>query len=169
MSVATRWNTHAYQRIASASYREQKLTVCFEDGAQVSVTAQQVLPPHTREVDWEHMTFNSYEVVVPTASGQIEIPWSAIRALTDDAYRAHLAAAAEEQAREIGRRLRELRKSRHLSREELAERVGIPLQRLTRIEQGRHAVNFTTLRQLLAPMGYSLKDLVMALPDNEGA
>lgn len=108
------------------------------------------------------MTFDRHEIVVPTADGRIEIPWSSLRALTDREYSAHLVTAAEEQARQVGRRIRELRESRNLSGKELAERAGIAPQSLSRIEHGHHDVVFTTLQRILAAMGASLKDLVVA-------
>lgn len=97
-----------------------------------------------------------------SADGRIEIPWSSLRALTDREYSAHLVTAAEEQARQVGRRTRELRESRNLSGKELAERAGIAPQSLSRIEHGHHDVVFTTLQRILAAMGASLKDLVVA-------
>jgi DNA-binding Xre family transcriptional regulator len=93
------------------------------------------------------------------SGGHVEIPWSTIRALTDREYAAHLAEAAEEQARQIGLRIRELRELRGLSSNELAERAGITPQSLSRIEHGHHDVVFRTLRRILAAMGCSLRDL----------
>jgi len=80
--------------------------------------------------------------------------------LTDGEYAAYLAAAADEQARQVGLRIRALRTSRGLSSKELAERAGIAPQSLSRIEHGRHDVVLTTLQRILAAMGYALKDLV---------
>lgn len=91
----------------------------------------------------------------------VEIPWSTIRALTDKDYSAHLAAAAAEQAKKVGLRLRALRELRHLTSKEVAERAGITLQSLSRIEHGHHDVVFTTLQRILAAMGCSLQDLVV--------
>ncbi|MGH2388657.1 MAG: helix-turn-helix domain-containing protein, partial [Chloroflexota bacterium] len=47
-----------------------------------------------------------------------------------------------------------------LTGKELADRAGITPQSLSRIEHGRHDIVFTTLKRLLAPMGYGLADLV---------
>ena len=102
-----------------------------------------------------------YEIVVPTIDDPVEIPWSTIRVLTDQDYSAHLAAAAEEQAKRIGRRIAELRESRGLSSEELAERAGITSQSLSRIEAGRPDAVFTTLQRVLAALGCSLRDLAV--------
>ena len=162
MSIATKWDTRAYQRIASVEHDGSKLVVGFEDGSRVSLDARRVLPADASHVEWGALTFDPYEVVVPTAGGQVEVPWSTIRLLTDREYAAHLAAAAEEQGRQIGLRLKELRESRHLTSKEVAERAGITPQSLSRIEHGRHDVVFTTLRRILAAMGCSLADLADA-------
>lgn len=162
MSAATKWDAREYQRITSARRRGDELVVQFEDGSQVSVDTQRVLPPDNRIPQWDAMTFNPYEIVVPTLDGEFEVPWSTIRVLTDKEYGAYLAAVAEEEARQIGLRIKELRNSRNLSSKELAERAGITPQSLSRIEHGRHDVVFTTLRRLLAAMGFGLKDLSAA-------
>ena len=159
MSATARWNRREYQRIASVERRGDQLVVLFEDGSCVSIAAQRVLPTGTRGVNWDNLTFNPYEIVVPAASGQVEVPWSTIRVLTDRDYSAHLAAAAEEQARQIGLRIRSLREGRKLTGKELAERAGISPQSLYRIEHGRHDVVLTTLQRILAAMGCSLRDL----------
>jgi DNA-binding Xre family transcriptional regulator len=159
MNAAPKWKEPRYQRIVSVERCGDQLLVRFEDDARVSIEAQRVLPPETRDVDWDSITFNPYEIIVPTIGGQVEVPWSTVRALTDGEYGAHLASAAEEQARQIGRRIKALRKSRKLTSKELAERAGITPQSLSRIEHGRHDVVFTTLQRILAAMGCSLKDL----------
>ena len=159
MSAATKWDAREYQRIVSASRRGDELVVQFEDGSWVNVDAQRVLPPDARAPQWDAMTFNPYEIVIPTLGGEFEVPWSTIRVLTDREYGAYLADAADEEARQIGLRIKELRNNRNLSSKELAERAGITPQSLSRIEHGRHDVVFTTLQRLLAAMGYGLKDL----------
>lgn len=152
-----------YQRITSATYLNGMLRVHFADGSEVMLDAQRVLPPNTRHVQWETLEYDPYQITASTLDDEsVEIPWSTIRVLTDEAYSAHLARAAEEQARQIGLRIRELRDSRQLSSRDLAERAGIAPQSLSRIENGRHDVVYTTLQRLLAAMGYSLRDLAVA-------
>jgi transcriptional regulator with XRE-family HTH domain len=159
MSVATKWDTREYQRIATVERGGETLIVSFEDGSRVRVDPRRLLPASST-VHWDALTANPYEIVVPSADGPVEISWASIRALTDRDYAAHLAAAAEEQARMVGSRIKELRQRRGLSGKELAERAGIAPQSLSRIEHGRHDVVFTTLRRILAAMGCSLRDVV---------
>lgn len=159
-----KWDTPAYQRIASVEILSRDLEVVFEDGTTVTLDAKQVLPPDVRSPAWGSLYFNDFEIVVPTASGEIEIPWSTIRLLTDQKFAAYWTHAAEDQAKKIGRQLRKLRKSRNLTSKEVAIRAGITPQSLSRIELGHHDVVFTTLRKILAAMGCTLRDLSEAEP-----
>ena len=88
MSAATKWDAREYQRIASASRRGDDLVVQFEDGSQVNVDAQRVLPPDTRAPQWDAMNITPYEIVIPTLDGEFEVPWSTIRVLTPGRDRA---------------------------------------------------------------------------------
>jgi DNA-binding Xre family transcriptional regulator len=155
-----RWGRSDYQRIASVEREGDELVIGFEDGSRASLHAQRLLPPNTRGADWASLKFNQYEILVSTADGQMEVPWSTVRILTDEEYSAHLAAAAEELAKRIGLRIKELRQGRRLTSKELAERAGITPRNLSRLEHGRHDVVLTTLQRILAAIGYSLKDLV---------
>ncbi len=138
------------------------MAVCFGDGTEVVVSKMCLMPSTTRGVDWAQLTFTPSDITVPTLDGLVEISWSAIRALTDRDYAAHLAAAAQEQARLVGLRIKALREQRGLTSKELASRAGISPQSLSRIENGHHDVVYTTLQRILAAMGASLKDLVAA-------
>jgi len=162
LSAALRWDTHEYQRIASAEYRDGILRVGFEDGSVVAVDPTRLLPPSVNAVEWGTLRHDPYEIVATADGGDVEIPWSTIRLMTDHAYSSHLAELAEEQARRIGLRIKELRTSRGLASKELAARAGITPQSLSRIEHGHHDVVYTTLQRILAAMGYSLRDLAVA-------
>jgi DNA-binding Xre family transcriptional regulator len=94
----------------------------------------------------------------------LDIPGLTIRALTDPEFSAHLARAAAEQARHVGKRLRELRIARGLSAKSVAQRAGLAPQSLSRIELGQHDVVFTTLQKILGAMGCSLSDLAASEP-----
>jgi len=163
LAVPAKWDAKEYRRMVSASYRDGRLVVLFEDGTWVDLQAEPVLPPDARGAQWERLSVSPLEITVPTEGGDVEIPWSTVRALTDRQYSAHLADAAGDEARQIGQRIRALRESRNLASKDLAVRAGITPQSLSRIELGRHDVVFTTLQRILAAMGCSLKDLVSPL------
>jgi len=172
MSIETKrkapWYTHEYLRIALANFAAGKVVVLFDDGTRVQLDACELLSSEKIEPDWEHVTFSAYEIVVPAENGgdAFEIPSSAIRALTDAAFRLHLAAAAAEQERLIGRRLQDLRHQRGLSIPELAARTGVEPQIVELIEQGDHEVDFDILGRMLAALGGKLTDLVAPVAES---
>jgi transcriptional regulator with XRE-family HTH domain len=161
MKADPRWSTRGYQRLSSAQYRDGQVTTRFENGDRASVPAESLLRLDASGVNWGAMTFTPYEVVVPTADGAVEIPWSTIRALTDPSYSAYLGAAAAELPRKVGARLRELRERRQLSRDEVATRANIPLELLVRIESGDAETNFETMDTVLEAIGSSFQELAL--------
>ena len=58
----------------------------------------------------------------------------------------------------IGERLRSIRKSRGLSQQEVAERMGLPQSNLSRIENGKQRLNLTVLAGILTIYQMSLDD-----------
>lgn len=153
-----RWDTTDYQRMVAVKPEDNGLRVDFADGTSAEV-AYASLPQFGDNPDWAHAHVNPFEMTVPTPSGEVEIPWSTFRVLTDPDYGAHLARAAGDEAREVGTRIRQLRQTRGLTGKELASRAGITAQSLSRIENGHHDVVYRTLRRILAAMDYSLRDL----------
>ncbi len=168
MNDTPRWDGNGYQRIVNVTWRTPDLIVEFADAARVQVEARRLLPPDSDPVDWARLTWSPYEIAVPSAYEIVVIPWSTVRALTDWAYAAHLAQAAEDAARRIGARIRELRKARGLTGKELAERAGIAPQSLSRIEHGQHSLVLSTLQPLLAAMGCTLRDVVVEATEAKG-
>ncbi len=154
-----KWEASAYRRIASATCRGEDLVIWFEDHSHATVNRTRLIRPGTEGVRWDEMTVTPWEIAVPTGGEPAAVPWSTIRALTDHDFAAYLAALADKEARWVGSRLAALRRRRGLSGKDLAERADIAPQSLSRIEHGRHAIVFTTLRRLLAAMDYGLADL----------
>lgn len=159
------WDDLTYHRMTNARFDGGNLTVDFEDGDHVVVTATRLLPFDAGPPAWQEISFDPYEIVIPTASGAVVIPWSTLRLLTDPAYARFVAAGARDYAVRMGRRIRELRQARGLSGRELAQRAGITPNNLSRIELGRHTVTLSTLGNLLAAMGYSYRDLAELAPE----
>jgi DNA-binding Xre family transcriptional regulator len=154
-----RWDNPRFQRISAVKVDHPNIFVHFEDGTVAKIESGKILPPDIHHPQWERLSFNSYELVLPAENGNFEIPWSTIRVLSDAEYSAYMAKVAEEQARKIGHRLKELRTRRGMKSKELAARAGITPQSLSRIENGKHDVVFKTLQKILGAMGYGLQDL----------
>ena len=157
-----RWDTPPYRRIAAARHEAEHLDVEFADGTRVRLPVVGLLPPRYRGPVWASVRSTPYEVVVATAAGDCEIPWSAIRALTDPDYDAHLAAAAADQRRRIGQRVHELRIERGLGAEELARRAGLSPEELGRIEAGDPSIAFPPVQRLMTAMDGSVDDLIVS-------
>ena len=58
----------------------------------------------------------------------------------------------------VGERLREIRRTRGLSQQEVAERVGIPQSNLSRIENGKQRLNLSVLVNILGLYRMTLDD-----------
>jgi transcriptional regulator with XRE-family HTH domain/Zn-dependent peptidase ImmA (M78 family) len=159
-----KWDKPDYQRIARADLRGNRIDVQFEDDSVASLTIDQLVPNNAPALNWEGLRHTPFEIVIPTPSDELEIPWTTIRTLTDKEFSSHLAHGAEQEARQIGIRLKELREGRRISSKDLAKRAGITPQSLSRIENARHDVTFTTLQRILAAMGCSLNDLTTPRP-----
>ncbi|MCA1597958.1 MAG: hypothetical protein LC769_02870, partial [Chloroflexi bacterium] len=70
--TVNKWDSLPYQRMASVRRREPDLEILFEDGSQVAVRAQSLLPSRIGAVDWDTLTHNHYEIIVQTADGPYE-------------------------------------------------------------------------------------------------
>ena len=160
-----RWDTLEYHQIVWASCQDGELTVRFADGSEVRVPPQSLLPPGAAAPDWSRLRNEVIHMVVPSPTGDVEIPWDVIRRQSDPEFEAFWAELAAESARRIGNRIRGLREVERLSRAQLAERANIPLDLLTEIEAGRESATLTELDQLLSALGAAPD----ALTDGSGA
>lgn len=154
-----RWQEREYVRMTDVAFEGGQLHVTFADGDTVSVDPARLAPRAAESIDWGAALINGPEIQAPTAGRMFAISWLDVRALTDEAFAAYLAQVADEEARQVGRKLRHLRESRGLTSAALAARAQITPQSLSRIELGRHDVVYSTLQRLLAAMNYTLRDL----------
>lgn len=156
---ANRWDAPDYQRMVSIIPDDDHFSIKFQNGDIVRVEKLSLLPKDTISPIWGSVHCETYDIIVPTTTEEIRIPWTTIRLLSDAEFAAYWVKVAEKQARDIGKRLKELREYRNLTSKEVAIRAGITPQSLSRIENGHHDVVFTTLRRILAAMGCTLRDL----------
>ena len=154
------WHSSAYLRIVAASYDAGELVVRFADGTVGRVDVERMTRVQARRPDWPSLTFNDYEVIVPTAEGDFEVSSFGIRSLSDPVFDAYLKAKEAESARRVGRRLQEFRRSQGLTLETVAERAGMAPSSLSRIEQGDHDGNLIDLDRVLDALGRDFKDLI---------
>lgn len=163
MSIAAQrtrvWDTREYRRIVSAEYDAPDLVVRFEDRARVRAPVDQLIDPARFTAHWESMTYNEFEIIVPTDKGEVEIPWLPIRSLTDPAFNEFLAAADVAHRTLVGQRMRAFRQDAGLSVERLAERSGVPIETVSSVEDGEHRIVLPLLERILEAMGHKLGDL----------
>src|SRR5580704_12194602 len=107
-----KWDKPDYQRIARADFRASRVEVQFEDKSVATLTFDQLAPKNATDLRWLKASYTPYELIVPTSSDDLEIPWTTIRTLSDRDFSNHLAKSADQEARHIGVRLKELRESR---------------------------------------------------------
>lgn len=77
-----------YQRMVSAEWENDRLTVAFADGAVVTVTSSKLLGRDAPQIEWRRVRAEDYHVVVPSPASDIEIPWDVIRFHADPAFAA---------------------------------------------------------------------------------
>ncbi len=153
------WDNASYQKIKDAKFSKDRIIISFENEDIIEVLKESLIPHGIKDIEWEKITFNPFDITIPAKHNSIQIPWDKLRVLTDSEFAKHLAGLAEKQAKMIGSKIKRLRQKKGIKSNELAKRTGITPQTISRIEQGHTDLGFTTLRKILAAMGYSLKDL----------
>ena len=168
-----RWDSAAYMRVVRVEGQPGgQLEILFADGSKVHVDGRRLLSAGVTGCRWEKAYIGEagLDLVIPREVGaDVYIPWDVIRTLTDSAFAAHMGQVGDEQARSIGKKLRELRQVRGLTASEVSRRTGITPQSIYRIEHGKHDVVLTTLGKILAAMGYTYSDLVVDHGQASGA
>ncbi|MBI4288657.1 MAG: helix-turn-helix transcriptional regulator [Chloroflexi bacterium] len=104
---------------------------------------------------------NPYEVILRSAGGKaVELPWDFVRHYCDVSYRPRMEAVAARGRQSIGSRIRELRKTAHMSQRDLATAAGIGRVTLVRIENGEQSPRYETLVALAHGLGRPLAELL---------
>ncbi len=152
-----------YDRIEGAEVHDGMLSVRFGDGAHIDTEIERLLGADEGSVDSGELTVTPAAVVFE-GEHPIEVSWLAIRSATDEAFSEQLQRSADEEAKQIGERLRRLRKARNMKAKDVAERAGITPMSLSRIETGKHDVVYRTLQRVLTAMDYTLRDLAELEP-----
>ena len=60
---------------------------------------------------------------------------------------------------ELGEKIRQIRKSKGLTQEQLAEQIGIDNKHLSRIEKGRHMPTYNIIKKLAAVLDFDIFEL----------
>lgn len=152
----------AYLEISKVTVDGELLRVTFANGDIAKIPTAKLVPARVRtRIRWieaQPDTFGT-AILVPAEPDSIEIPSDLLRRLSDKQFADYVVKLAEEQARLIGSRLRDLREGRGLSQAAVARLAQMEPANLSRIENGRFDVSSTTLWKVLAAMGCSVADL----------
>ncbi|MBI3821725.1 MAG: helix-turn-helix transcriptional regulator [Planctomycetes bacterium] len=161
-----KWDRRA-MRITSVGYiaRQRMLNVTFENGDHFLLAVESVVPNIARrgtQADWVKMRIGETRDVieVPARGTLVEIPWDRIRSVADPDFRAHLAVQAEERARRIGRRVKDMRLKAGLTRGKLAAMVGESPETLAQMETGHLDASVDMLEHIALALGKRLGDFV---------
>jgi hypothetical protein len=84
-----RWAIGSYLTIRSARHENGVLRVSFADGEEVAVPIHLLASPPLVAPDWSSVSTGPLWITVPTANGDVEISWLAIRLLTDPEFRSY--------------------------------------------------------------------------------
>lgn len=152
-----------YSTIVSVEVEDDVLAVAFANGDIARIELHALTPEQApvQNIQWRdaQIQADGMYIRIPAEPDDLEIPWDIIRNLSDIQFAQRMAALAEEQARQVGARLRELRLKRGLTQTQVSAMAGIQQANLSRIEHGRFDVSTSTLWKLLSAMGYSPSDL----------
>jgi transcriptional regulator with XRE-family HTH domain len=66
----------------------------------------------------------------------------------------------------FGKRLRQLRRERDLTQEQLAEAIGVSVEAISNFERGVHAPSFETMEKLVEALGVSVDKLFVFSGDS---
>lgn len=98
-------------------------------------------------------------VKVVFAKDTVELPWDAIRYLTDPAYKKYTASKECEHNILMGARLCKLRKQSGMTQKQVDKEMGLAGGLMQHIEAGKTRPSFATLRLILKALGKEMKDL----------
>lgn len=62
----------------------------------------------------------------------------------------------EQERQRIGQRIAELRKQKGLTQQDVADRIGMQRNNISRIEQGKYSVGFDTLQTIAEEFGMTI-------------
>jgi XRE family transcriptional regulator, regulator of sulfur utilization len=66
----------------------------------------------------------------------------------------------QDMEKRLGRRIRELRKEQRMSQTELAQKAGVALMTISRLERGEHDPHMRTLVRIARSLGVPLLELI---------
>jgi cell division protein FtsZ len=130
----------------------------------------------SRVIQYRIARNHDYFKVRQESSNWFEVPWDEVLYHCEPGYEYYkgkqVQTANKVRARRIGEKLREIRNTKGLSVEELAQKAGLKRPNLSRLEHGKHVPSLETMERLSVALGVPVADIVagpseikQALPD----
>ncbi len=157
-------------RIKQVESEDKMICVVFEDDLEGEISINELdLPAPLKEIDQEHLkSTKGLEVRFIYETGSSEVfPSDYFRYKLDDNYQKKTRSNQEQELKKLGRKIKELRKARDLSQQELARRAGIGRVTLSRLENGKQSPRFQTVTAIAGTLDITLQKLI--IPGDETA
>ena len=144
----------------------REFVVVFQDGRMYRVHRDRLTGDDGTKILRVHVEPDGAAFVVEQASGnRLEIPWDLVLYHSDPTYRYYKGRKVQQElerdaATDIGRRIREARRAKSLTANELARRSGVLRPNISRLEGGKHVPTIDTLGRIARALHVPLVDLL---------
>lgn len=159
-AVSDAWDNPAYGEIDYAAAANGTLDVRFRDGTAVAVPLEALGLSGVPQIE---ASVQAGEPGVVRLHGRgvqdRAIPWTALRAATDERFAQYLRDSDAREARRVGARLRALREDRGVPQKEVARQAGMSPPQLAKIERGEADMRISTVTRLLRVLGADWADI----------
>lgn len=158
MSLATKISIKAESRIWAASYdlKRDAFRVAMEDGQNFLLQRPIPEDDHSEILDVYIEGDGEVFTVLQASGNEFSVPWDVIKDLAGGKKRTPVSHIGER----IGQRVKEIRKKRKLTQNQLAEMSGIKRPNISRLEAGTHVPGILLIECLAESLGVRISDLI---------
>ena len=159
MSLAQKFSANVESRIWAASYdpKRDAFRVAMEDG-QIFLLQRPIPEDDLSEVLDVHIEGDGEVFTVLQVSGnEYSVPWDVIKDIASGKKRT----PDNQVGKRIGQRVKELRKKRGLTQNQLAKMSGIKRPNISRLEAGTHVPGILLIECLAESLKVKISDLII--------
>lgn len=157
---------NAHMLMIDLEVRGDGLWIAFADGIEGVFPLKEIRSHRLEQLDLSDVTLPdpyTIEVKVKRQREPLELPWDFVRRYVDPTWERQERQHEQAYRRRLGTAVRTLRDERGWTRESLAERAGVGVATLERIENGReHSSTMDTIRKIAKALGADWLDLLEA-------
>lgn len=163
--MATTKVKNAHMLMIDLEVRGDGLWIAFADGEGV-FPLREIRSHRPDQLDLSDVTLPdpyTIEIRVKRQKEPLELPWDFVRRYVDSKWERQEQQHEQAHRRRLGTAVRTLRNERGWTRESLAERAGVGVATLERIENGReHSSTMETIKKIAKALGVDWLDLLEA-------